>query len=167
MPCIGKIVKAHGIGGLVKVDSYLDTPDLFDTLKKISVDKVEYTIEKCSYSNDGFVFLKLKNVDDMNAALLLKDKSIFVDKSEMPKLDNGRYYISDIIGLNVATDTKIYGKIINILQYGSADVVEVKAIEGGFIRFPWLNSLDVTIDIENKIFKVDEKKFLEVALYED
>ena len=167
MPCIGKIVKAHGIGGLVKVDSYLDTPDLFDSFEKVSIDKTEYKIEKCSYSNDGFVFLKLENVNNMNDALLLKDKNIYIDKNDMPELDKGRYYISDIIGLNVATDTKIYGKIVNILQYGSADIVEVKAENGGFIRFPWLNALNVIIDIENKIFKVDEKMFLEVALYED
>lgn len=164
MLSVGKTLKAHGIKGEIKVMSYMDSPDCFVGVKKIIINNTTYPVTRVRVSGNC-VIIKLKGIDDMNTAETLRDYEVFAQREDLPPIPEDRYYITDIIGCSVTDGEVVYGKIKDVLNYGSADVIIAKK-QGKTITFPWLESVENHIDVENKLFVVNKERFLEVV-YED
>ena len=81
---IGQIVNAVALRGEVKVYNYSD-PDRFERLDSVLVEDRRYEISKVRYQAAN-VILKLKGVDDRNAAEALKGKGLYILESELPEL---------------------------------------------------------------------------------
>ena len=75
-----------------------------------------------------FSSIKLKGVDDRDAANLLTNCEIVVDSSQLPQLEEGDYYWKDLMGCQVVT-TEGYdlGKVVDMMETGSNDVLVIKA----------------------------------------
>lgn len=144
---IGQIVNAVALKGEVKVYNYSD-PDRYDYLETVLVGEERYTISKVRYQS-GMVILKLKGVDDRNAAEALKGTDLFVLESELPELPEDTYYIRDLIGMNVVLeDGKLIGEVKNVIQNSAQDVYEIKLENGktGYIPAVSQFVLDVNLD---------------------
>ena len=162
---VGKTLKTHGLKGELKTQCFLDSPHLFKKISSVRLNNKEYTVEQARVGGD-FVLLKLKNVDGVDAAKVLCGVDVFVDKNKMPALPAGRYYIADLVGCIVMAGTERVGKIKDVLQYGSADVI-VMTKEGKSIMLPWVEGVFVSVDTEKKLIYADKDKLKEVAVYED
>ncbi|NCA92309.1 16S rRNA processing protein RimM [bacterium] len=165
MLIIGKALKAHGVRGDIKVDCYLDTPQKMLKLKQVFIDGKNYKIERTAQSG-SFVLFKLDGIDTMEQAETLRNTLIMAKKEDLPPNEEGRYYIDDIIGCIVKSKAEILGKVVDIYQYGSADIYVVSS-DKGQIMFPFVDGVIDNIDINNKEITVNESKFAEVAVYED
>lgn len=161
---VGEILKPQGITGSVKVKPYTDDVSRFKNLKKVYIGGVEYTALKTSVAPDA-VILWLRGVADRNAAELLRGKFIEVDREDAAPLADDRYYIVDVLGSSVVTESgKKLGTVTDISVKNYADIY---TLDGGKIIFPLLKDLLVSIDVESKTVTVREKRFGEVAVYED
>ena len=162
---LGVIVKAQGIKGEVKVKPYTDTPDVLCRLKFVMSDGTRLHIES-SRSDKSMAYLKLEGIDDRDAAEMLRNKEIYVDKKDAPRLPNDRYYIDDLIGCKVYdSESTFLGTIINIMQNGANDVYIIKN-ENGEILVPVLKSVIKKTDIDKKEIVLIKERLAEVALYE-
>ena len=115
---LGQIVNVRGLKGEVKVNSYSEDPNRFEKIKSIIIkqknQEQEYEIEKVSYTKNQVV-LKLKNIDTIEEAEKLRNAIILIDREKLGELPKGVYYIADLIGLDVYTDTNDYlGKLDDI-----------------------------------------------------
>ena len=99
---IGKLVNTHGIRGEVKIQPWCDDPYVFDELEYLIIDGKEYDIERNRYHKTCQI-VKLAGVDDMNAAELLKNKIVYINREDIP-LPEGRYFVADILGLEVRSE---------------------------------------------------------------
>jgi len=129
---IGRILKPQGNRGEVKILPLTDFPERFATMDKIRLDldgRLETrSIEKVS-SHGRFIVMKLSGIDDMNAALLLRNAILKVTRQELVPLPDGEYYVFDLVGLNVHTTTgRHLGQVKDVLQTGANDVY---IVEGG------------------------------------
>jgi len=74
------------------------------------------------------LIIKVKGVDDRDAANLLTNCEIVVDSKQLPVLEDGDYYWKDLFGCQVVTTSGYeLGKIIDMMETGSNDVMVVKA----------------------------------------
>ncbi|MBQ3409091.1 MAG: 16S rRNA processing protein RimM [Clostridia bacterium] len=151
---IGQIVNTHGVKGHVKVKPFTDDVEQFETLGKILVVKnketIEMEIEEVKYHKD-MVLLKLKRIDDMNTAERYKGCYIKIHRSQARDLEEGVYFIADIIGSDVYTDENVYlGKVDDIYNTGSNDIYVVKDDLGKQILIPGIKDVLLNIDIENQ-----------------
>ncbi|MGE4801835.1 ribosome maturation factor RimM [Yersinia hibernica] len=74
------------------------------------------------------LIIKVKGVDDRDAANLLTNCEIIVDSKQLPELEEDDYYWKDLMGCQVVTTTGYeLGKIIDMMETGSNDVMVVKA----------------------------------------
>ena len=160
---IGKVLKPHGLKGDVKIETFSSNPARFCTLKKLKLDGVEYDVRTLRV--DGtFGVLGLVGVNDPDAAELLRGKMISVSRKDLPKLAAGNYYIADLMGMDVYVSGDRLGELIDVLQYGSADVYVVKTQEGT-CSFPALKQLIKSVDLEKGIMTLDDMVFARVAVY--
>ena len=162
---IGIIVKPQGIRGDVKVQPLTDDINRYKNLKEVLIDGQKYQVSNVSIGG-GMVFMELSGITDRNTAELSRGKFLCVKREDAIPLEEGRYFIADILGCKVITENKTIGEIIDITS-SRTDVVTVKCENGKIMRFPFLKDLVTNVDIVNKIFAVKEKRLSEVSCYED
>ena len=153
---IGQIVNTFGIKGMVKIKPFTDDINRFDDLEKIYIEKnktkKEYKIEEVKY-HKGMVLMKLKGVNTPEEAELLRNYYLKVKREDEPELEEGTYYIVDLIGLDVYSDDgKLLGKLDDIFNTGSNDIYVVKDELGKQILLPAISDVVKDINLEeNKI----------------
>lgn len=131
MVVMGRIVAPYGVFGWLKVVPDTEAFDgLFDYdnwwLGK-GDDWREMVVETAKVHNDVIV-VKLKGIDDRDAALACKGKQIAVPRDQLPEADENEYYWSDLIGLRVKNKQDVdFGLIVDVFETGANDVLVVKA----------------------------------------
>lgn len=163
---IGEIVRAHGINGDLKIKKLTSDTERFKKLKLVYIEGKPYKIMQLRDAGD-FVFLRFSGVTNRNEAEALKGKFISIDRVNAIDLQEGEYFIVDLIGSEIVTvNGEKLGVIKDISSFGSADVIEAEGERGKF-GFPFLNKLVFKIDIEAKLFIVKAEEFEKVVVYED
>ena len=162
---IGKVLKAQGIKGELKLSCFLDDSAMLKPVKQLYIGSNTYTVEKLR-PDGAFCYVQLAGVLDRNAAEALRNWTVYADK-EYLAVPQDRYFIADLIDCNVLLDdgTKV-GVIKDVLQYGTADVF-VCFNGDREVSFPFLKDLTVEVNIERKTVVLASKRFSEVAVYED
>ena len=151
---LGQIVNTFGVKGLVKVKPFTDNCKQFESLKKIIVEKNkianEMEIEEVKY-HKNMILLKLKGIENMTFAEKLKGSYIKIHRSEARALEEGEYFIADIIGSEVYTDEgKCLGIVDDIYNSGAQDIYVVKDELGKQVLLPSIKDVILNIDIENQ-----------------
>jgi len=151
---IGQIVNTFGIKGMVKVKPFTDDITRYDDLKKVYVQanktKKEYEIEEVKYHKD-MVLIKFKGIDKVEEAELLRNAYLKVNRNDEPELEEGTYYIVDLIGLDVYSDEgNLLGKIDDVFNNGSADIYVVKDELGKQLLLPAISDVIKEINLEEK-----------------
>lgn len=104
---IGQIVNTFGIKGMIKVKSFSENINRFDKLETVILKNKqglkEYKIEEVKY-HKGMVLIKLESIETVEQAELLRGSYLLVDREKEEPLEEGTYYIVDLIGLDVYTD---------------------------------------------------------------
>jgi len=127
---IGKVVRAQGIKGKLKVRPLAD-PDIFITAKGVYLGRDEghpayYKVTASQYHN-GSILLGLDGVETMSGAEELVGSNVFAETKALEDLPDGEYYWFQIIGIDVVTeDGRLLGKVKEILPTGSNDVYIVR-----------------------------------------
>lgn len=151
---IGQIVNTYGIKGFLKVVPYTDDITRFEDLKTIYIETKgslkSVIIEEVKYAKN-LVLLKLKGIDDINAAQIYKNCYIKIDRKDAVKLPEDSYFIVDLIGLQVYTDNnEELGNIVDVYPTGANDIYVVKNEEGKQVLLPAIGDVIKKVDIENK-----------------
>lgn len=130
---IGRITAVYGVKGWVKIHSYTEiAEDVFayhpwwlktpHGVKQVEVDEARP-------HGKGFV-AHIKGVDDRDQAMLITKIDIAVDRSQLPELDEGEYYWSQLEGLAVITTyggmSQRLGRVSKLLETGANDVLVVQ-----------------------------------------
>lgn len=150
---LGQIVNVKGLKGEIKVNPFTENINRFETLNKILIklknEIKEYEIEKVSYHKNQ-VILKLKGIDTIEAAETLRNYYILINRKDLEPLEEGKYYIADLIGLDVYTeDGKALGKVDDIYNTGSNDIYVVKDELGKQKLLPGIPEVIKKVDLEN------------------
>lgn len=161
---VGVISNTHGIRGEVKVYPTTDNVRRFDDLKEVILDtgkeQLNLHVTSVKYFKN-MVILKFKEFDNINDIITYKGMDLLVTRENAIPLEEGEYYIADIIGSKVITDEdKILGTLTDVLQTGANDVYVVKTKDGKEVLLPSIEECILDRDIENKIVKVHIMKGL-------
>lgn len=149
---IGKIVNAVGLKGEVKVYNYSGSPEIYATAEAVYVDDELMEVENLRLQKN-MVILKLAGIEDRNAAEAAKNREIFVTEDDLPELEEGEYYIRDLIGMEVALeDGSHLGTMTDVIQNSAQDIFQLRTDEGKNVLIPRVPEfiLDINTD-ERKI----------------
>ena len=170
---IGKIVNAVALRGEVKVYHYSDYKERFEELEEILVERnaakkhamESYEIEGVRYQKD-MAILKLKGVNDRNAAEALKDCDVYITEADLRELPEDTFYIRDLIGCRVINESdkseavgeestaSDIGVITDVLQNSAQDIYQVKTKSGKEVLIPAVSEFVKEINIDEKIVRV-------------
>lgn len=151
---VGQIVNTFGVKGMLKVKPFTDDVERFEELKKVYICKKEkleeVEIEEVKYHKD-MVLLKVKGIEDMNEAEKVKGLYLKIDRKNAKKLPKDTYFIADLLGLEVYSDTgELLGKVDDIFRTGANDVYVVKNENGKQLLLPGIPDVIKEIDLEKE-----------------
>ena len=162
---LGKMGSTYGIRGWLRVfSSTEDAESIFEYQPWFIQQAGKWHVVELEgwkrHTQD--LIIKVKGVDDRDAANLLTNCEIVVDSKQLPSLEDGDYYWKDLFGCQVVTTTGYeLGKIIDMMETGSNDVIVVKAnLKDAFgIKerlIPFLDGQVIKkVDLPTRVIEVD------------
>ena len=154
---MGRITVPYGVRGWINIQpdtEYIDS--LFDyPVWWIQVDGVwkEFSVEEAKVHGDHLV-AKLEGVIDRDQAFKFKGKTIAVPREELPEPDEGEYYWSDLVGLEVENlQGEKFGRIDHLFETGANDVMVVKGEQERLI--PFIGQVVQQVDLAGMRMVVD------------
>ena len=156
---IGVIGSPHGLNGFVKVRSLSGEIEHFFDLKEITVAKdgnEKLTkIEEIKESPPGLL-MRFESIGTMEKAKTLTGAKLIVGRERAALLNKGEFYIEDLKGLPVVTkDGEKIGQIIDIIEGGGGELVEIKLIEKGIRLVPFRKEFFPEISPEKSKIVID------------
>ena len=123
---VGQIVNAHGIRGEVKLNPAGFDPAFLAAFDTLYIGGKETKV-KSARVHKSTVLLVLPGVEDMDAALALKGKPVFIRRTDA-HLPEGEYFDAELEGLTVLDDEngEELGRLTRVLNYPAHKVYEVR-----------------------------------------
>ena len=114
---VGQIVNAHGIRGEVKLNPAGFDPAFLAAFDTLYIGGKETKV-KSARVHKSTVLLALPGVEDMDAALALKGKPVFIRRTDA-HLPEGEYFDAELEGLTVLDDEngEELGRLTRVLNY--------------------------------------------------
>ena len=155
---VGEILTTQGNKGEVKVATLTDTLERWLELTRVFIvtdtGTNELIIEKVRFFR-GLVIIKFQGVDSISAAEGLQREFLWLPEEERPCLPEDRFYLDELIGLQVyGPNERFLGIVEEVLVTGANDVYIVRGGEVGEILLPAIKSVVRQVDTEKRIMRV-------------
>jgi 16S rRNA processing protein RimM len=147
---IGRVGKPHGVRGEIRVEIISDLPERFSWLDEVYLGQPNpkpFIVERVRFHKNS-VLLKLKGCDNRDAASLLRSQLVQIPESLGIPLEEGEYYLYQLIGLSVhEEDGNCLGLVAEVLETKANNVFVVQG-SAGEILLPDIEEVIRDIDFE-------------------
>jgi len=161
MMAVGLIVGAHGLRGEVRVELHTDFPERFTPGNELFLgDDLVVTQILSARPHKNELLVLLEGVLDRAGAESLRGTWVFIDEQDAADLEDGAFWVHDIIGMNVqATDGRRLGRVTDVISAGGAnDVYVVKPSasvnHGRELLLPAIPDVIQTVDLDSRLITV-------------
>ena len=121
----GEIVNTHGVRGEVKILPWTDSAEFLAAFRTLYIDGRPVKVRSARVHKQT-VLASLEGVEDVNAAMRLKGRRVFIDRADA-KLPEGGYFIQDIIGAEVVTEAgESIGKLAEVMDAPASMIYVVR-----------------------------------------
>ena len=121
----GKIVNTHGVRGEVKIQPWADSPAFLQGFQTIYIDGAPVRVLG-SRVHKACLIAALEGVADVNAAMRLKNKTVFIDRDDA-SLEPGAFFLQDIVGASVRDESGAeLGTLADVLELPAGNVYVVR-----------------------------------------
>ena len=155
---IGVIVTTHALRGELKVFPTTDDVRRFDDLKKCFIklrDGVHMLEPESVRYFKQFVIIKFKGYDNINDVMTFVKKDLLIDREDAVELEEGEYFICDLVGNTVVSDTgERFGVLEDVITSAANNVYIVRRDDGKELLIPVIPDCIVGHDTENKVTTV-------------
>jgi len=147
---LAEVTKPHGIRGEVRVKLYNSDSDLLAELDEVRVRDTAgkermMTMTSVRGADEGHLLVKFEGVDSRDDAERLRSLILLVSRDEFPPLDEGEFYVCDIVGARLLGPQGEIGKVHTLVSYPTADALVV-TLEGGKVGAAELPLIDEFIE---------------------
>jgi len=147
----GRIVNTHGITGEVKIEVWLDSPAFFKTFKRLFINGAEKRILSAR-EHKQFIIARLEGVEDINAAMALKGKTVEILRADA-RMKDGEFFVQDILGFTVVDeDGHAVGKLVDAFETPASMLYVVRGESEHLI--PAVREFILGIDAEKEEIRV-------------
>ncbi len=160
----GEIVGTHGVRGEVRVRPECDSPEVLARLRKLYFDEGRRAVRVQARAHKNIALIKLDGVDTVEAAAALRGQMLYLDRADI-KLEKGRFFISDLIGLSVVDDDNgtVYGECTDVSHTGANDVYHMRTTAGKEVLIPAIPSVIRRVDVDGGEIRI----FPMLGLFDD
>ena len=147
----GKILNTFGVRGEVKLDPWCDSAEFLKPLKTLYIDGAPRAVAS-SRVHKGMLIVRFADVEDVNGAMLLKNKIVYFARSDV-RLPKGRDFVADLLGASVVDEQGAeIGRLTEVLDMPAGQVYVVQGETEHTI--PAVPEFILDIDADGKVIRV-------------
>lgn len=155
--CVGHVLGPQGLKGWVRVYSHTSPRENIVNYSPWWLQREDdyeaFEIEGRKHGKH--VLARLRGVDDRDAAQALVGRRLFIRAAQLPGLEAGEYYWSDLIGMTVENlDAEPLGRVSSMLETGADDVMVLEGDRQRLIPFV-LDEIVHEVDLGKRRLVVD------------
>ena len=146
---IGKLRKPHGLRGEILMSVWTDFPERITPGVELLVgrDYQPLVVRSVRWHRQDML-IAFEGYQDRERAGELRNQLLYVRAADRPALEEGEYYLHQLLGLQVISDDgRHLGQVVRIIETGANDVFVVQASDGREILLPDIESVVLGIDI--------------------
>jgi len=146
---VARVLAPWGVKGEVKAAILTDFPSRFDLLEKVYLgEELEPTRLLGARLHKRFVILRFAETTRREDVERLRGMLVQIRADQAMPLDEGTYYVHQIVGLEVWTaEGEFLGPVTEVLFTGGNDVYVVKSREGE-VLIPAITDVVLKVDLE-------------------
>jgi len=147
----GTIVRAHGLRGEVIADIFGDLAGLFEQGLELRLTdrggaESRIVVRRARKHQDRLI-LELDGIETCDRAESLRSLVIWLPRERVGPLDSKRWFVQDILGVEVFTDTgERLGRLTEVMHMPANDVYVVRG-EGREILLPAIEDVIKDVDV--------------------
>lgn len=148
----GRVIHAHGVRGILKVEPWCDTPRVLASQRRVFLAEKdggyrEVRVLTASVNVDT-VLMSLEGIDSRDAAIAMRGAVLYLHRDDIP-VKPGEMLLADMIGLAVvdAVTGRVYGEIVDITDAPRGRLYTVRTPNGD-VLYPTADELIKGIDAE-------------------
>lgn len=148
---VGEVLTTHGLKGEVKISPLTDDKERWLELKRVFLcsakDRRELEVEGVRFHRET-VIVKFHGICTVEEVEKFRGLFLWIPRHERPPLPEGRFYIDDLLDLEVHDDEDHFlGLLKKILPTGANDVFLIQGGCYGEILLPALRSVVLSVDL--------------------
>ena len=148
--CLGRIVGAHGVRGIVRIRSHTANPDDLAAYGALSdaAGARRFAITVTGHVR-GLLLARVDGVDDRDAAEALRGTDLHIPRVALPPTEGEEYYHVDLLGLRAENeDGTQLGQVCAVHDHGAGPIVEIQPPDGPSALVPFTREHVPAVDIE-------------------
>ncbi len=158
---IGRVARAHGLKGELRVETFFDGSDSLDQVEELwlspQADGVDgaapHTVEWARPVPKAYL-VKLVGVAERDGAEALKGRTVWVERAALPETDDSEYYLVDLIGAKVVGPEGEIGTVVEIVTNPSVDSVVIQTAEGKRLEQPLVDDWIARVSVADKLIEL-------------
>ena len=154
---VGKINGFFGVQGWVKIFSYTEPrKNILEYQPWFFVDNGVYKVIEVTAGREQSktIVAHVKGIDNRDQAGQLIWKSLYIDKDQLPELDDDEHYWHELAGFRVINKNAVdLGVVDYLVDTGSNNVLVIKGDKEHWI--PYIEPYLVSVDKQNRVISVD------------
>jgi 16S rRNA processing protein RimM len=148
---LGVITRPQGLKGEIRVHVFNPDSTLLEELAEVFLigeDDEEPALVEIQSARPGpkAWLMRFEGVSSREDVEALRGCTLCVPRPALPELEDGEYYHADLIGLEAFVGTESIGRVVDVLDYPSAECLKIERPDG-FLEVPmlpnWLDRVDV------------------------
>jgi 16S rRNA processing protein RimM len=152
---VGRLVKAHGLKGALKLELYTDDPEgRFVAGASFTLQVPEsspwhgkpLTVREFRWMNSHPVAF-FEGVDDRSAAEELVRAILWVDQDDEDSTEDDAWYDHQLVGLDVVRDGEKVGRVIRVDHFPAQDLLIVRVPGDTEVLVPFVKAIVPEVDI--------------------
>ena len=154
---VGKINGFFGVQGWVKIFSYTKPrKNILEYQPWYFVDNETYKVIEITSGREQSktIVAQVKGINNRDEALQLIGKDLYINKDQLPELDNDAHYWHELTGFRVINKNEVdLGIVDYLVDTGSNHVLVTKGETEHWI--PYIEPFLVSVDKHKKVISVD------------
>ncbi|MBE7954406.1 ribosome maturation factor RimM [Microbacterium oxydans] len=151
---VGRLVKAHGLKGGLKLELYTDNPEgrfvpgagfTLQVPEASPWHGKEITVREYRVMNGNPVVF-FQDVEDRDAADSLVRAILWIDQ-DVDEAEDDAWFDHQLVGLEVVRDDTVIGRVVRVEHFPAQDLLIVKAGEDE-VMVPFVSAIVPTVDVQ-------------------
>jgi 16S rRNA processing protein RimM len=160
---LGRVVGAHGLGGVLRVRVLGDGPENLLRLRRVWLGREvgdpearSFEVEDATVGRPGEVRLRLSGIERREDAERLRGELVLVEAAALERLPPGEYYWFELLGCGVElADGRRIGTVTELWETGAHDVLVVAGQDGQRRLVPAAREFLREVDIRERRIVID------------
>jgi 16S rRNA processing protein RimM len=157
---LGRVRKPHGLKGEFRVESYSDSPFVFEILSRVYLKRENGRPEKflieSARRSEGQILLRLDGIQSRQRALDYVNAAIWARKRDLPPLEPDEVYLSDLAGFAVyLPDGSRLGILERAEMVAGQEMWTIRTQKGSEVLFPAREELVPELDLRAREAVID------------